>query len=177
MLGHYANVNDEINGANCADELATLESDLKENQDQLTQITEAYKANTEIIAESLRQIQKFQRDFEQTKTKVAISRNMQGIAELMKTSITELQGTLGGSINSAMDRMRTNSVIGQGQVNATMDVAKEMGANIRAQQDAKRARGAALFAEFKAQKAQGVQAAAQTADAPQEAKAKIAVPA
>lgn len=176
MLDHAAKTNDEANGSVYAEELANLEQDLLENKNQLSQLEEAYKQNTEIIAESMRQIQKAQREFETLKAKVAISRNMENLAQLMKSSVTELQGMIGGETASAMQRMREASVQGQGQITATMDLAKEMGSNIRAQQEARKARGKALFQEYKAKATQSVQApVAETQNAPE--KTKIAVPA
>ena len=173
MLDQAVRTNDEANGANYAEELATLESDLKDNQDQLSQLENAYKQNLAIISESIRQIQKSQRDFEQLKTKVAISRNMEGLANMMKSSIAELQGTLGGEGAAAMDRMRTAAAQGQGQVDSTLDLAQEMGNNIRAQQEAKKARGKALFEAYKQKNAAQVQAP--VAEAADPARTKVAV--
>ncbi len=63
MLQAAANANDEANGAQYAEELANLESDMKENNNQLQVIQDTYKQNTEIIANSLREIQKLFVDF------------------------------------------------------------------------------------------------------------------
>ncbi|MDQ1300166.1 MAG: hypothetical protein QG637_83, partial [Chloroflexota bacterium] len=38
---------------------------------------------------------------------------------------------------------------GEGQMRATLDLAKEMGSGIQRQQDMRKARGAALFQEYK----------------------------
>lgn len=89
MLQAAANANDEANGAQYAEELANLESDLKENNGQLQIIQDTYKQNTEIIANSLREIQKFQRDFERVKTQVAIGNNMRNLSGLMQSSIAD----------------------------------------------------------------------------------------
>src|SRR5881628_3794402 len=59
MLQAAAAANDEANGAHYAEELATLEQDLKDNQTQLESLEQLYKQNTEIIAQSLREIQRF----------------------------------------------------------------------------------------------------------------------
>jgi phage shock protein A len=67
MLAAAAAANDEANGAHYADELATVEADLKDNQAQLDSLEQLYQQNTQIIAQSLREIQKFQRDFETVK--------------------------------------------------------------------------------------------------------------
>ena len=72
MLQAAAAANDEANGAHYAEELAALEQDLAENKSQADSLEQLYKQNTEIIAQSLREIQKFQRDFESVKAKVAI---------------------------------------------------------------------------------------------------------
>ena len=70
MLQAAAAANDEANGAHYAEELATLESDLNENKVQLQNLEQLYQQNTEIIAQSLREIQKFQREFEAVKARV-----------------------------------------------------------------------------------------------------------
>src|SRR2546425_10152093 len=61
MLQAAAAANDDANGAHYAEELATLEQDLGENKTQLDSLEQLYKQNTEIIAQSLREIQKVQR--------------------------------------------------------------------------------------------------------------------
>ena len=167
--------NDEANGSIYAEELANLESDLKDNKDQLKTLQEAYEQNTQIIWESIRQIQKFQRDFEALKVKRRISDNMKNLAQMMKASVTELNGMVGGEASAAMQRMRESSVQGQGQITATLDLAKEMGSNIRMQQDARKARGKALFEQYKSKANQAVQAPITQTDTVPE-KQKIAVP-
>jgi hypothetical protein len=169
--------NDEANGAIYAEQLADLESDIAMNNEQLTKLTDAYKMNTEIIAESLRQIRKLEQDFVQLRARVKVSRNMEALAEMMKASITELQGMTGSEASEAIQRMRVAAAQGQGQVTATMDLAKEMGANIKVQQEARKARGKALFAEYKAKAQSSVQTPeATTTAAPASAeRQKIAV--
>ena len=157
--------NDEANGSIYAEELANLEGELKANQEQLTTLEDSYKQNTDIIAESLRQIPKLERQLMSLKAQVRVSRNMESVAQMMKASISELQGMVGGEAANAMQRMREASVQGQGQMQATMDLAKEMGSNIRMQQDARKARGRALFNEFKQKAAIGVQAPEATTEA------------
>jgi hypothetical protein len=149
MLQAAAGANDEANGAHYADELATLEQDLKDNQVQLQSLEQLYQQNTEIIAESLRQIQKFQRDFEATKARVAIGRSLENLAGMMKSSITELQGMMGGEMAQSMQQLRQSAASGEGQMRATLDLAKEMGAGIARQQEARKLRGKALFEEYK----------------------------
>ncbi len=141
--------NDEANGAAYAEELAALEADLKENQDQLDNLEQLYKQNTEIIAQSLREIQKFERDFEATKAKVAIGRSLENLAGMMKSSITELQGMMGGELSQSMQQLRQSAASGEGQMRATLDLAKEMGAGISRQQEARKMRGKLLFDEYK----------------------------
>src|SRR5512144_1336654 len=53
MLAAAAAANDEANGAHYADELATLEQDLKDNRAQMDSLEQLYQQNTEIIAQSL----------------------------------------------------------------------------------------------------------------------------
>jgi hypothetical protein len=149
MLQAAAAANDEANGAHYADELATLEQDLKDNQAQLDSLEQLYQQNTEIIAESLRQIQKFQREFEATKARVAIGRSLENLAGMMKSSITELQGMMGGEMSQSMQQLRQSAASGEGQMRATLDLAKEMGSGIARQQEARKLRGKALFDEYK----------------------------
>lgn len=149
MLAAAAAANDEANGAHYAEELATLEQDLKDNQAQLDSLDQLYKQNTEIIAQSLREIQKFQRDFETVKARVAIGRSLENLAGMMKSSITELQGMMGGEMSQSMQQLRQSAASGEGQMRATLDLAKEMGSGIARQQEMRKNRGAMLFQEYK----------------------------
>jgi hypothetical protein len=149
LLQAAAAANDEANGAHYAEELATLEQDLNENKTQADNLEQLYKQNTSIIAESLREIQRFQRDFEAVKAKVAIGRSLESLAGMMKSSISELQGMMGGEMGQSMQQLRQSAAAGEGQMRATLDLAKEMGSGIARQQDARKARGAMLFQEYK----------------------------
>jgi hypothetical protein len=149
LLQAAAAANDEANGSHYAEELATLEQDLNDNKAQADSLEQLYKQNTEIIAESLREIQRFQREFEAVKAKVAIGRSLEGLAGMMKSSITELQGMMGGEMGQSMQQLRQSAAAGEGQMRATLDLAKEMGSGIARQQEARKARGAALFQEYK----------------------------
>lgn len=149
MLQAAAASNDEANGSHYAEELATLESDLAENRSQLESLDQLYKQNTEIIAQSLREIQKFQREFEAVKAKVAIGRSLENLATMMKGSITELQGMMGGEMGQSMQQLRQAAAGGEGQMRATLDLAKEMGSGIARQQEARKIRGKLLFEEYK----------------------------
>ena len=148
LLQASAAANDEANGAHYAEELATLQADLNENKAQADSLEQLYKQNTEIIAQSLREIQRFQREFESVKAKVAIGRSLESLAGMMKSSITELQGMMGGELG------------------ATLDLAKEMGSGIARQQDARKLRGAALFQEYKKKMGMVQPEAAASAPAP-----------
>ena len=149
MLQAAAAANDEANGAHYAEELASLEQELKENQTQLDNLEQLYQQNTQIIAQSLREIQKFQREFETVKARVAIGRSLENLAGMMKSSITELQGMMGGEMSQSMQQLRQSAAGGEGQMRATLDLAKEMGSGIQRQQDMRKARGAMLFQEYK----------------------------
>jgi hypothetical protein len=149
MLQAAAAANDEANGAHYAEELATLEQDLADNKAQMDSLEQLYKQNTEIIAQSLREIQKFQREFEAVKAKVAIGRSLEGLAGMMKSSITELQGMMGGEMGQSMQQLRQAAAGGEGQMRATLDLAKEMGSGVQRQQEMRKARGALLFQEYK----------------------------
>jgi hypothetical protein len=78
--------NDEDNGAHYAEELANIEQDIADNDTQLQGLEQLYQQNKEIIAQSLREVQKFQREFETLKTRVAVGKNLDGLATLMKAA-------------------------------------------------------------------------------------------
>jgi hypothetical protein len=149
LLQAAAAANDDANGAHYAEELATLEQDLNENKAQADNLEQLYQQNTGIIAESLREIQRFQREFEAVKARVAIGRSLENLAGMMKSSITELQGMMGGELSQSMQQLRQSAASGEGQMRATLDLAKEMGSNISRQQEARKTRGAMLFQEYK----------------------------
>ena len=149
LLQVAAASNDEANGAMYAEELANMEQDMNENVAQVENLEGLYKQNTEIVAQSLREIQKFQRDFEQLKARVAVGRSLEGLAGMMKSSITELQGMMGGELSQSMQQLRESAAKGEGQMRATMDLAKEMGSNVQRQQEMRKARGAMLFQQYK----------------------------
>ncbi len=176
MLQAAAAANDEGNGAHYAEQLAALESEINENSAQLKNLEELYQQNTQVIAQSLREIQKFQRDFEQVKARAAIGRSLENMSQLMKGSITELQGMMGGDLGQSMDQLRKSAASGEGQMRATLDLAREMGSNVQRQQEMRKARGSMLFEEYK-KKMNLVQSAATpaaAAPAAQPARQKIA---
>src|ERR1700704_5297176 len=149
MLQAAAAANDEANGAHYAETLPTLEGDLNENKSQLQSLEQLYQQNTEIIAQSLRETQKFQREFEAVKAKVAIGRSLENLSGMMKSSINELQGMMGGEMGQSMQQLRQSAASGEGQMRATLDLAKEMGSDISRQQEMRKARGSMLFQEYK----------------------------
>jgi chromosome segregation ATPase len=149
LLQAAAAAGDEANGAHFAEELATLEADLNDNKSQADSLEQLYKQNTEIIAESLREIQRFQREFEAVKAKVAIGRSLESLSGIMKSSITELQGMMGGEMGQSMQQLRQSAAAGEGQMRATLDLAKEMGSGVSRQQEARKLRGSMLFQEYK----------------------------
>lgn len=141
--------NDEGNGAHYAEELADMEQELKDNRAQLENLEQLYQQNTQIIAQSLREIQKFQRDFEAVKARVAVGRSLENLAVMMKSSVQELQGMMGGELGQSMDQLRKSASVGEGQMRATLDLAREMGSGIQRQQEMRKARGTMLFQEYK----------------------------
>jgi hypothetical protein len=149
MLQAAAAANDEANGAHYAEELAAIEQEWKDNKAQLDNLEQLYQQNTQVIAQSLREIQKFQREFETVKARVAIGRSLENLAGMMKSSITELQGMMGGEMSQSMQQLRQSAAGGEGQMRATLDLAKEMGSGIQRQQEMRKARGAQLFQEYK----------------------------
>lgn len=149
LLQAAAAANDEANGAHYAEELATLEEELGDNKAQFQNLEDLYQQNTQIIGQSLREVQKFQREFESVKAKVAMGRSLENLAGMMKGSITELQGMMGGELGQSMQQLRQSAAGGEGQMRATMDLAKEMGSGVARQQEMRKTRGAALFQEYK----------------------------
>lgn len=149
LLQAAAAANDENNGAHYAEELAQLEQDISDNDSQLEGLESLYKQNTEIIAQSLREVQRFEREFEQTKARVAVSRQLESLSGLMKSSVTELQGMLGGEVSQSMQQLRESAASGEGQMRATMDLAREMGSGIAREQEMRKARGKMLFDQYK----------------------------
>ena len=149
LLQAAAAANDEANGAHYAEELAALQAELADNKSQLDSLEQLYQQNTQIIAQSLREIQKFQREFETVKAKVAIGHSLENLAGMMKSSITELQGMMGGEMGQSMQQLRQSAAGGEGQMRATLDLAKEMGSGVSREQEMRKARGAALFQEYK----------------------------
>ncbi len=119
LLQAAAAANDEANGAHYAEELATVEGDMNENEAQLKNLEELYQQNTQIIAQSLREIQRFQREFETVKAKVAVGKSLENLAAMMKGSITELQGMMGGELSQSMQQLRQSASVGEGQMRAT----------------------------------------------------------
>jgi phage shock protein A len=166
--------NDEANGAHYAEELAAMENDITDNKAQLENLELLYKQNTEIIAQSLREIQKFEREFDAVKAKAAIGRSMENLAGMMKGSITELQGMMGGELGQSMQQLRQSAASGEGQMRATLDLAKEMGSGISRQQEARKARGKLLFDQYKQKMGLVQPEVATTQNAPVPARQKIA---
>lgn len=167
MLQAAAAANDEANGAHYAEELATIEGDLNENKSQLQNLEQLYQQNTEIIAQSLREIQKFQREFEAVKAKVAIGRSLENLSGMMKSSINELQGMMGGEMGQSMQQLRQSAASGEGQMRATLDLAKAMGSDVSRQQEMRKTRGAMLFQEYKKKMGMVQSEAAPAAPAPE----------
>lgn len=165
LLRVAAAANDEENGAHYAEELAQIEQDVADNKAQVDSLEGLYKQNTEIIAQSLREVQKFEREFQQTKARVAVSRQLEGLSVLMKSSVTELEGMLGGETAQSMQQLRESAASGEGQMRATMDLAREVGSGIARQQEMRKARGKMLFDQYK-QKMTMVQPEAQAQSQP-----------
>ncbi len=149
LLQAAAAANDEDNGAHYAEELAGLDQDINDNDSQLKSLDELYQQNTQIIAQSLREVQRFQREFETVKVRVAVGKSLENLSTMMKGSITELQGMIGGEMSQSMEQLRKSAAVGEGQMRATMDLAKEMGSGIQRQQEMRKARGSLLFQEYK----------------------------
>jgi hypothetical protein len=165
LLRAAAAANDEENGAHYAEELAQLEMDVTDNKAQVDNLEALYKQNTEVIAQSLREVQRFEREFQQTKARVAVSRQLEGLSTLMKSSVSELEGMLGGETAQSMQQLRESAASGEGQMRATMDLAREVGSGIARQQEMRKARGKMLFDQYK-QKMTMVQPEAQAQSQP-----------
>ena len=142
-----AQTNDEINGAHFAELLDNVEQEMLRNREQMAQFDNVYKTNIQVIATSLREIERYQREFEMTKSRVRASEAQKGLSELAKNSIQALQGM--SQIGQAMGRLKAHAAEGEGQMAATTDLAAAMGKNIANDQAARNARGKALFERFK----------------------------
>ena len=104
---------------------------------------------------------------------MAVSKSLDGLATMMKGSIGELQGMVGGEMGQSMEQLRQSAASGEGQMRATMDLAKEMGSGLARQQEMRKARGKMLFDEFK-KKQNLVQPETQQTPAAQPERQKIA---
>lgn len=173
MLRAAAAANDETNGAHYAEELAGLEHDVKENESQLENLEQLYQQNTQIIGQSLREIQRFQREFETIKARAAIGRSLENLATMMKGSITELQGMMGGEMSQSLQQLRQSAASGEGQMRATLDLAKEMGSSVGQQQEMRKARGSLLFQEYRKKMGMVQPEAAPSTTPPQTERQKI----
>ncbi|MEI6032750.1 MAG: hypothetical protein WCS65_00540 [Verrucomicrobiae bacterium] len=142
-----AQTNDELNGAHFAELLDNVQQEILRNKEQMEQYDVVYKNNVQIIANSLKEIERYQREFEMMKARVKTSEAQKGLAELVKNSIQELQGM--SEVGQAMGRMKERAAGGEGQMAATIDLANAMGKNVAADQSARNARGRALFEQFK----------------------------
>ncbi len=56
---------------------------------------------------------------------------------------------MGGEMGQSMQQLRQSAASGEGQMRATLDLAKEMGSGISREQEMRKARGAQLFQEYK----------------------------
>ncbi len=149
LLQAAAAANDDENGAHYAEGLAQMEQDVADNRAQLENLENLYQQNTGIIANSIRDIQQFEREFEATKARVAVSRQLESLSGLMKSSVSEMQGMLGGEVGQSIQQLRESAAAGEGQMRATTDLAREMGAGVTRQQEVRQARGKMLFDEYK----------------------------
>lgn len=143
-----AQTNDEQNGAHFAELLDNVQQEMGRNKEQLAQYEIVYSNNVQIIASSLREIERYQREFEMLRSRAKASEAQRGLADLVKNSLQELQGM--SDIGQAMFRMKERAAAGEGQMAATIDLANAMGRNISSDQAARSARGRALFEQFKA---------------------------
>jgi len=80
---------------------------------------------------------------------VAIGRSLENLSGMMKSSINELQGMMGGEMGQSMQQLRQSAASGEGQMRATLDLAKAMGSDISRQQEMRKTRGSMLFQEYK----------------------------
>ncbi|MEO8352034.1 MAG: hypothetical protein ABI680_09900 [Chthoniobacteraceae bacterium] len=167
LLQAAAAANDEENGSHYAEGLAQMEQDVADNRAQLENLENLYQQNTGIIANSIRDIQQFEREFEATKARVAVSRHLESLSGLMKSSVSEMQGMLGGEVGQSMQQLRESAASGEGQMRATTDLARELGAGVTRQQEVRQARGKMLFDEYKRKMGLVQTAAAAEPPAPQ----------
>ena len=115
----------------------------------------------------MREIQKFQRDFEATEGARRRGRSLEELAGHDE----ELDQRAAGDDGRRDWRNRCSSSAqaaaqGEGQMRATMDLAKEMGSNVQRQQEMRKARGTMLFQEYKKKMGMVQPEAAATAQPP-----------
>ena len=79
--------------------------------------------------------------------------------------IVELAQMLGGETGQSMQQLRESAAKGEGQMRATMDIAKEVGSGIARQQEMRKARGKMLFDQYKQKMGMVQPEAAKTAEA------------
>lgn len=139
----------EAQGASLAEQLDAVNSEMATNKQQLTTLDQVYHQNLEIIASSLREVQNMQQQFVALRARVKSSQSLKGLAENIQNSISQLQGM--SEAGQAIQRMKERAASGQGQFQATIDLASKMGSSVALDQQQRLARGKALFAQFKAQ--------------------------
>ena len=83
-----------------------------------------YKQNTQIIAESLREIQSSSASSRPPRPGSHWSFSGKPRQD-DEESITELQGMIGGEMGAAMQQLRQAAASGEGQMRATLDLAKK----------------------------------------------------
>jgi hypothetical protein len=80
---------------------------------------------------------------------------------------------LGGEVGQSMQQLRESAAKGEGQMRATMDIAKEVGSGIARQQEMRKARGKMLFDQYKQKMGMVQPEATRAAEAPAPERQKI----
>lgn len=150
LLNTAVQKNDEKNGAIWAQELAGVQADLKDNEEQLAALKAAYENHLSIIDSSNRQLKQFRDEFERMKVKVKLSAQQSAIADLLRASNAGLQDTIGGEMGNAMSQLKTAAATGAGRVQAVQDLARMSGTGADYEKAKREAVGSSLFAAYKA---------------------------
>ena len=77
-------------------------------------------------------------------------------------------------LGNSMQQLRQSAASGEGQMRATLDLAKEMGSSIQRQQEMRKTRGAMLFKEYQKKMGMVQPSANATPAAPAPERQKIA---
>ena len=137
-----------------AAELAELQESLRINEQQLTQVDSLYTQTKDMLANHIQELKRFQREFDNLKARVKISRSLEGLAEMTQSMLPQFQGAVGGEMSKSMEQLRQTAYRGQAKMETTSDLAQKVGADISMQKEARKIRGRAILDQIKAKMAE-----------------------